>query len=262
MSRAASPLVLRRAALALAAAGLSSAAAACGATPAPAPHKPAAPAFTSTAAATFIAGKAADFAITTSAAAGQVTEAGRVPAGLTFLAADGGAELDGLPAAGTAGHYSLTISVRDKGGHATQLLALTIMQLPQFGSHPLIDATAGVFTSTSVTVTGFPAATVTEAGALPAGLQLTVRPNGTAVISGTPVASGMTETKTIVLTAANAAGIAHESVSVTVSQPAPPPMVAPPAPAPPPPPMGIPQGDGGDHDADNNGGPSDGDGNV
>jgi hypothetical protein len=30
----------------------------------------------------------------------------------------------------------------------------------------------------------------------------------------------------------------------------------------PPPPAGIPQGNGGDHDIDNNGGPSDGDGNI
>ena len=239
MSRAARPLVVRRAAPALAAAGLLSVVAACGTSPAPAPDKPAAPAFTSTAGATFVVGKPADFAITTSAPGARVTEAGRVPAGLTFFAARGGAELDGLPTAGTAGHYRLTISVRDKGGHAAQLLAVTIMQLPQFGRRPAIDATAGVFTSTSVTVTGFPAATVTESGALPAGLQFTVMPNGTAVISGTPAAPGMTETKTIVLTAANAAGVVHQPVSVTVIQPAPPPMMAPPPPmmAPPPPPM-------------------------
>ena len=258
MPRAARPLAVRRAAPALAVAGLLSVVAACGTAPAPA--RPAAPAFTSTAAATFVVGKPADFAVTTSAPGARVTEAGRVPAGLTFLAGGGGAELDGLPAAGTAGHYSLTISVRDKGGHAAQLLALTIMQLPQFGSHPAISVTAGVFTSTSVTVTGFPAATVTETGALPAGLQFKVMPNGTAVISGTPLAPGMTETKAIMLTAGNAAGVVHEPVSVTVIQPAPPPVMAPPPP--PPPMMGIPQGDGGDHDADNNGGPSDGDGNV
>jgi Putative Ig domain len=245
MPRAARPLVVRRAAPALAVAGLLSALAACGTSPAPAPDKPAAPAFTSTAAATFIVGKPADFAITTSAPGARVTEAGRVPAGLTFLAAGGGAELDGLPAAGTAGRYRLTISARDRGGHAAQLLAVTIMQLPRFARVPAISVTAGVFTRTSVTVTGFPAATVTESGALPAGLQFTVMPDGTAVISGTPAAPGMTETKTIVLTAANAAGVAHEPVSVTVLPPAPPPMMAPPPPppmmAPPPPMMG---GDG------------------
>ena len=261
MPRAARPLAVRRGAPALAVAGLLSVLAACGTGPAPAADKPVSPAFTSTAAVTFVVGRPADFAVTTSAPGARVTEAGRVPAGLTFLAAGGGAELDGLPAAGTAGRYRLTIRAQDKGGHAAQLLALTIMQLPRFGGRPAIDATAGVFTRASVTVTGFPAATVTESGALPAGLRFTVMPDGTAVISGTPLAPGMTETKAIMLTAANAAGVVHEPVSVTVIQPAPPPVMAPPPP-PPPPMMGIPQGDGGDHDADNNGGPSDGDGNV
>jgi hypothetical protein len=238
MPRAARPLAVRRAAPALAVAGLLSVVAACGTAPAEAPARPAAPAFTSTAAATFVVGKPADFAVTTSAPGARVTEAGRVPAGLTFLVAGGGAELDGLPAAGTAGRYRLTISARDKGGHAAQLLALTIMQLPRLGRVPAVSVTAGVFTSTPVTVTGFPAATVTESGALPAGLRFTVMPDGTAVISGTPAAPGMTETKTIVLTAANAAGVAHEPVRVTVMPPAAPPMMAPPPPmmAPPPPP--------------------------
>jgi hypothetical protein len=104
------------------------------------------------------------------------------------------------------------------------------MQLPQFGRRPAIVATSGVFTSTSVPVTGFPAATVTESGALPAGLQFRVLPNGTAVISGTPAATGMTQTTTITLTAANAAGVVREPVTVTVVQPAPPPMMAPPPP--------------------------------
>jgi hypothetical protein len=242
MPRAASPLILRRAAAALAAAGLLSGSAACGTSPAPdQPAAPAAPAFTSTAGATFIVGRAANFAITTSVPGARVTEAGRVPAGLTFLAGRGGAELDGLPAAGTAGQYHLTISARDKGGHAAQLLAVTIMQLPQFGRRPAIVATAGVFTSTSVPVAGFPAVTVTESGSLPAGLRFTVMPNGTAVISGTPAAPGMTETKTITLTAANAAGVVREPIRVTVVQPAPPPMMAPPPPMmTPPPPMMTP----------------------
>ena len=46
----------------------------------------------------------------------------------------------------------------------------------------------------------------------------------------------MTGATTIVLSAANAAGVVHEPVSVTVLQPAPPPMMAPP-----PPPMMAPR---------------------
>ena len=42
----------------------------------------------------------------------------------------------------------------------------------------------------TITTTGFPAATVTERGALPAGVTLVSKGNGTAVLSGTPTAKG------------------------------------------------------------------------
>jgi hypothetical protein len=261
MPRAASSLTRHRVPV-LGAVGLVTAVAACGTSPAPV--KAAAPVLTSAGTAAFVVGRTADFAITTSASRAsraKVTEAGRLPAGLTFLTTKRGAMLEGTPAPGTAGHYSLTISVRDSDGHTVQLLALTIMQMPRFGSDPSIMVTAGTFTTTSVAVTGFPSATVTESGALPAGLQFKVLPNGTAMISGTPRVSGGTETNKITLTAANGAGSVHENISLTVFQPAPPPPPPPPA-APPPPPMGIPQGNGGDHDADNNGGFNDGDGDI
>jgi hypothetical protein len=60
---------------------------------------------------------------------------------------------------------------------------------------------------------------------------------------------------------------AKPSVPPTTQPPAPP-TTQPPAPPPPtatmsaPPPNPISQGNGGDHDPDNNGGPSDGDGNI
>ena len=58
---------------------------------------------------------------------------------------------------------------------------------------------------------------------------------------------------------------AKPSVPPTTQPPAPP-TTQPPAPPattmPAPPPNPIQQGDGGDHDSDNNGGPSDGDGNI
>jgi len=57
---------------------------------------------------------------------------------------------------------------------------------------------------------------------------------------------------------------AKPSVKHTTEPPAPPTTQppAPPATTPAPPPNPIPQGNGGDHDPDNNGGPSDGDGNI
>ena len=68
------------------------------------------------------------------------------------------------------------------------------------------------------------------------------------------------------------AGVAHSHAHSTPAHAAPPAttLPAPPATTPPAPPATapahtanpIPQGNGGDHDADNNGGPSDGDGNI
>lgn len=263
MSRVPAPLRhSRRVPMLAAGASLVSIVAACGTSPAPA--KPVAPTFTSVGTASFIIGKSGDFPITTTVPRGsraRVTLAGKLPAGLTFSATKRGAVLEGMPAAGTAGHYSLTVSVRDSGGRAAQLLAVTVMQVPRFTSDPSISVTAGNFTKASVAVTGFPTATVTMSGALPAGLTFKVLPDGTAVISGTPAAPGSTENRTITLTAANGAGSVQERVSVTVFQPAPPPPPPAPVMAPPPPPM-IPQGNGGDHDADNNGGFNDGDGDI
>jgi|SRR5579884_1571221 len=67
------------------------------------------------------------------------------------------------------------------------------------------------------------------------------------------------------------AAVAPKPAATTQSAPAPvqspapapaPPQSSAPAPAPPPTTAGIPQGNGGDMDGDNNGGPSDGDGGV
>lgn len=77
------------------------------------------------------------------------------------------------------------------------------------------------------------------------------------------------------LPVANPIPVQTAPAPTTTSMPTPPPTttVAPPPPPPPstttpppttttPPTSGIPQGNGGDKDADNNGGPSDGDGNI
>ena len=58
------------------------------------------------------------------------------------------------------------------------------------------------------------------------------------------------------------AGVAHSHAHSTPAHTAPPAPSAPPATAPAHTANPIPQGNGGDQDADNNGGPSDGDGNI
>jgi putative Ig domain-containing protein len=145
MSRAASlvpqSLTPRQVAAALAAAGLLTAVTACGVRPAASQVKPAAPAFTNMAAATFTVGQPAGFTVSTSVPKAAVTEIGSVPAGLTFKATRSGAMLSGRPASGTGGVHDITLAARDHGGRASQLLTLTILQVPQFASHPSISAT-------------------------------------------------------------------------------------------------------------------------
>src|SRR5580692_5283305 len=105
MSRAASllpqSLTRRQVAAALGAAGLLTSVAACGVRAAPSQAKPAGPAFTNAAAATFTVGQPAGFTISTSAAKAALSEMGSVPAGLNFQTTRSGAKLSGRPASGT-----------------------------------------------------------------------------------------------------------------------------------------------------------------
>ena len=55
---------------------------------------------------------------------------------------------------------------------------------------PIADFTLNQMGSVAVTATGYPTALITETGALPAGLTFGDNGNGTALISGTPTATG------------------------------------------------------------------------
>ena len=74
--------------------------------------------------------------------------------------------------------------------------------------------TAGSF---SVTTTGYPAAALTESGALPSGVTFTDNGNGTATLAGTP-AAGTSRHYPITITAANGVGTnATQSFTLTVN---------------------------------------------
>ncbi len=92
-----------------------------------------APAITSAAGATFLAGRAGSFKITaTGLPTPSLTASGRLPAGIRFD--DHGnatATLSGTPAAGTAGAYRLTITARNGvSPNATQRFVLTVRERP------------------------------------------------------------------------------------------------------------------------------------
>jgi hypothetical protein len=154
--------------------------------------------------------------------------------------------LAGTPAAGAGGQYGIALTARDAAGSGAQLLTVTVDQAPQFTSHPAISASTAAASSTAVTITGYPAAVITGAGTLPAGMVLAALPGGTAVIYGTPRITGPRETRQITLTAVNAAGTARETISLSVSNPAyvppAPPVMMAPAPVMSAPPVMMPPG--------------------
>jgi uncharacterized delta-60 repeat protein len=172
-----------------------------------------APAFTSANAATFTVGVAGSFTVaTTGLPVATLTEAGKLPAGVTFVDNHNGtATLRGTPT-GT-GTYRLTFTASNGSApNATQTFTLTTAaatgQAPAFNSGAAATFTVGTAGSFTITTTGSPAATLTQSGTLPGGVTFTNNGNGTATLSGTP-AAGTGGTYTLTLTASN--GIAPNS---------------------------------------------------
>ena len=179
------------------------------------------PAITSGGAATFAVGSAVAFAVTaTGFPIPALTVTGSRPAGVTFTDhGDGTATLGGVPAAGTAGTYAVTITAANgDGASATQTFTLTVTEAPAseapaFTSEPLPAVlTAGVPVSLRLTATGSPAPVFSLlSGRLPTGLTLDP---ATGAFTGTPTTPGAF---TGTLRAVNAAGFADQPFAVTVA---------------------------------------------
>lgn len=93
----------------------------------------AAPQFTSASRATFVTGRPASLAISTSATpTASVSESGALPPGLTFTAdGRGAASLAGTPAAGSGGDYQITLTAANGNApDASQSLAVTVEAPP------------------------------------------------------------------------------------------------------------------------------------
>jgi hypothetical protein len=148
------------------------------------------PAITSAATATVTVGQAMTFTVTaTGYPTASLTESGALPTGLSFTAnSNGTATLAGTPAAGTGGSRLLTVKATNAAGSATQSFRLAVDQAPAITSARTVTATVGRAMKFTVTTTGYPKATITEAGPVPKGLRFIANTNGTATISGTPSA--------------------------------------------------------------------------
>jgi outer membrane protein assembly factor BamB len=180
-----------------------------------------APAITSAASATFTVGAAGSFTVTTTGfPAPALNASGALPNGVTFADnGNGTAALSGTPAAGSTGTYPLTFTASNGvGANATQSFTLTVNQAPAITSAASATFTVGTPGSFAVTVSGYPAPTLTESGALPGGVSFNA---STGVLSGTP-AAGAGGTYPLTFTASNGVGSnATQNFTLTVDNPVP-----------------------------------------
>jgi len=176
-------------------------------------------AITSASSTTFTVGSAGTFTVTaTGSPSPSLTESGNLPAGVTFHDnGNGTATLSGTPAAGTGGIYPLIITASNGvGSPATQNFTLTVNQAPAITSGSSTTFQVGAPGSFTVTSTGFPTPSLTESGALPAGVSFVDQHNGTATLSGTP-AAGTAGVYHLTITASNGVGSpATQSFTLTV----------------------------------------------
>ncbi|MDQ1722668.1 MAG: hypothetical protein QOI26_2402, partial [Pseudonocardiales bacterium] len=155
------------------------------------------PVITSADHATFVVGTAGSFTVTTTAGfptSTTITETGALPAGVTFTDNhDGTATLAGTATA--SGVYPLTIKASNGATtDAQQSFTLTVNKPPVITSGNTANFTSGLAGSFTVTtLAGFPTSTtLTETGALPAGVTFTDNHNGTATIAGTATVTATT----------------------------------------------------------------------
>jgi len=164
-----------------------------------------APTITSASTTSFSTGVAGTYTVTTTGyPAPSLTESGTLPAGLTFIDnGNGTATVAGTPATGTAGSYPVTISATNASGSTAKLsLAVTVTAsaAPVTASAATAYFTLNSGGAFAVSTTGAPTPAITEVGVLPAGLTFVDLGNGSALLSGTPTATGTT---TLTVTAAN-----------------------------------------------------------
>jgi len=156
-----------------------------------------------------------------------------LPAGLTFTDnGDGTATISGTPAAGDGGVIELPVEATNRYGTTTQELELDISEAPAFVGEEILSCTdtegppggltyefvSGTDNSWTLCASGYPKATLTLEGALPAGLGFTDNGDGSATISGDPL-DGTGGTYPLTLVMSNSQGSTTEPLSLDVGEP-------------------------------------------
>jgi outer membrane protein assembly factor BamB len=180
-----------------------------------------APAITSRASATFTVGAAGSFSVQGSGSPTPAfSETGPLPAGVT-LSDDG--TLAGTPAPGTDGTYPITmVAANGVVASATQSFILTVDDVPAITSGATVQFVEGSADSFTVTTSGFPLSSLSESGALPAGVRFSDNGDGTGRLAGT-AAVGAHGSYPITLTATN--GVTPQATQNLVLTVAAPPVV-------------------------------------
>ena len=166
------------------------------------------PTFTSASSVTFPQGIQDSFTITTTGnPVAKITLSGHLPGGVKFVDnGDGTATLSGRPGSGLGlvGDYALTFTASNGvAPAATQNFTITITRPPRITSvnnTTFVVGTAKTFTIT--TRNTVPKSNLSITGTLPGGVTFTPLANGTATLSGTPVA-GSEGVYFLTITAAN-----------------------------------------------------------
>jgi DNA-binding beta-propeller fold protein YncE len=170
-----------------------------------------APDFKSSAQATFVAGTSGNFQVSANGyPAPTFTEAGALPGGLSLSSAG---LLAGTPAAGSGGVYPIAIMASNGiSPSANQAFTLTVNQAPAITSARSATFKAGHFRRFIFRTSGFPAATLSERGRLPAGVRFRARADGTAVLAGRATKADRGKTFRITITASNSVGAAAHQI--------------------------------------------------
>lgn len=169
------------------------------------------PVITSSTTATFTAGESSSFTVSTGALpTAALSTSASLPSGLSFTDnGDGTATISGTPSVGDAGTYSIPIAAENIVGTTNATLTLEIDVSPSISSNDSTTFAEGAADSFTVTTAGYPDASLSEVGPLPAGVSFTDNDNGTATIAGTP-SDDTVESFPVTITADSVAGTATQ----------------------------------------------------